>query len=168
MSFEKTPESELRKSESRYRLLLDTMEHGVQENDCEGTIIYSNRAQHRILGYEYGELVGKKIWEMVPAAADQELLKGYLARLVTEQPPAVPYETRNSRKDGSLIDVQIDWNYQRDAAGAVTGFISVITDITDRKKIEEELQHRTQGLTALLEISKNLAASLDLQHAAPP
>ena len=28
----------LRKSEARYRILLDTMAHGVQVNDCEGTI----------------------------------------------------------------------------------------------------------------------------------
>ena len=47
-----TPETvSLRESEKRFRVLLENMSHGIQVNDCNGTIIYSNRAHHQILGY---------------------------------------------------------------------------------------------------------------------
>lgn len=153
----------LRQSENRYRLLLNALMHGVQECDCTGTITYSNQAHHRILGYEAGELLGKKIWDVSPSPSDKEQLRNYFARLLQEQPAPTPYITKNIRKDGTLVDLQIDWDYARDHNGTLTGFVSIITDITKRKRLEEDLHTRSQGFVSLLEISKRLAATLDLQ-----
>jgi len=152
----------LSRSVKHYRLLLDTMKHGVQENDCEGTITYSNRAHHRILGYANGELLGKKIWDVQPSSDEQERLRQYLASLVKEQPSPGPYLTRSVQKDGSVVDLQVDWAYERDNADELSGFISIITDITDQRKVEKDLNQRTQGLAALLDVSKSLTATLDL------
>lgn len=152
------------KGEERYRLLLDTLTHGVQENDCDGVITYSNRAHHQILGYEFGELVGKQIWDVQPSTAEQESLRNYFVNLVKEQPPPAPFQTKSMRKDGALVDLQIDWNYTRDANGVLNGFISVITDITERKKAEESLRQQAHGLATLLEASQNLAETLGMQH----
>ncbi|MDX1775515.1 MAG: PAS domain S-box protein [Desulfobulbales bacterium] len=154
----------LRKNEQRLRLLLDTMTHGVQESDCQGTITYSNRAHHDMLGYNAGELLGRKIWHLVASDEDKKYLKNYLADLVQHQPPPVPFITKNRRKDGSLVDIQIDWDYEYDSDGKLSGFISVITDITERKQSEEALLKRTQGLATLLEVSRSLAATLDMQN----
>ncbi|MDF1552983.1 MAG: ATP-binding protein [Deferrisomatales bacterium] len=151
----------MRNTEQRLRRLLDMLPHGVQENDCSGAITYSNRAHHRMLGYGEGELHGKKIWDVLPSPAERDSLRDHLARLVEEQPPPAPYLATNRREDGSLIELQIDWDYERDTAGILRGFISVITDVTGRKRAEEDLRHRTHGLTALLEVSKRLAETLD-------
>lgn len=152
----------LRHSESRYRLLLNTLIHGVQECDCTGTITYSNHAHHRILGYEDGELLGRKIWDFLPSPTDQERLSNYFTGLFQEQPAPIPYITQNIRKDRTLVDLQIDWDYARDDDGTLTGFVSVITDITDRKKLEEDLRNRSQGFASLLETSRSLVETLDL------
>ena len=133
---------ELKNSEKRYRLLLDTMKHGVQENDCEGTITYSNRAHHRILGYAEGELLGKKIWDVLPSLKEQDELKNYFAYLVQEQPSPEPYHATNIKKDGSPVELQIDWDYKRKPDGGLKGFISVITDITERIHAEENIIFR--------------------------
>ena len=138
--------------------------HGVQENDCEGIITYSNRAHHQILGYEFGELLGKKIWDVQPSAAQQESLKNYFIHIVKEQPPPAPFQTKCRRKDGGLVDLQIDWNYTRDVDGVLNGFISIITDITEQKQAEASLRQQAQGLATLLEASKNLAETLNMQH----
>ncbi|MDH3599218.1 MAG: PAS domain S-box protein, partial [Candidatus Tectomicrobia bacterium] len=60
----KRSEEALRQSEARYRTLVDTIPHGIQENDVSGTITFSNRAHARLLGYADGELLGKAIWDV--------------------------------------------------------------------------------------------------------
>ena len=144
--------------EPRYRALIDMIPHGVQENDREGRITFSNRAHHRILGYDQGELIGKYIWDMQPNDAEKAVLSSYLNVLLNEQPAPVPYVTQSMRKDGSLVDLQIDWDYQRDADGGVAGFISIITDITDRKRTEHALLIKDRAL----ESSVNAVAMSDL------
>ncbi len=149
--------------DERLGVLLDTLNQGVQENDCEGVILYSNRAHHRILGYEFGDLPGRRIWDEQPTEAERDSLRDYFESLKKEQPAPVPFLTRNRRKDGALVDLQVDWNYVRDADGTLRGFISVITDITERRKAEGALLRRSRGLAALLEVSRSFAATLDLQ-----
>jgi len=85
-----------------------------------------------------------------------------------DQPIPTPYFEKNRTKEGRIIDVQVDWNYMRDIKGHVVGFISVITDITERKKAEQELinyQNQLKSLASQLTLSeekerKRLADSL--------
>ncbi len=130
-------EKALRLSEARYRTLIETLPHGVQENDLEGRITFSNHAHHKILGYKPNELLGRYIWDF-PAQGREEL-QSYLTRLIEEQPEPTIYFSKNRTLDGRLIDVQIDWNYHRDEKGRLVGFISVITDVTERNRAEQEL-----------------------------
>ena len=157
---DRRPEA-LRANEMRYQLLLDTMIHGVLENDCSGVITYSNRAHHRILGYENGELVGKAIWQLLPPGGERGALREYLAYLVKEQPKPAPYLTVSRKKDGSLVDLQIDWDYQRDDEGRVKGFISVITDISERKQAEAKLRNVTRLYALLIQINQTIVRATD-------
>ena len=151
----------LRTNEKRYQLLLETMIQGVQENDCSGVITYSNRAHHRILGYEHGELVGKAVWQLLPPGEEQGALREYLAYLVKEQPKPAPYLTVSRKKDGSLVDLQIDWDYQRDDEGRLKGFISVITDITERKQAEAKIRNVTRLYALLSQINQAVVRTRD-------
>jgi PAS domain S-box-containing protein len=126
-------------SEERLNSLLETIPHGIQENDSSGIITYSNRAHHEMLGYEKGELIGMAIWDLIASEDERKTLKEYLNILVREQPPPTPYISKSLRKDGGLVDTQIEWNYVWDPEGNVTGFISVITDITEKKRTEDLL-----------------------------
>jgi PAS domain S-box-containing protein len=118
----------------RLRTLIETLPHGVAEFATDGTITYSNAAHHAMLGYAEGSLLGQPIWstlENEKAAAD---MRTFIAYLVRVQPVLSSYTARNLTHDGRVIDVQIDWNYTRDADGALTGFISVITEVTERER----------------------------------
>jgi diguanylate cyclase (GGDEF)-like protein/PAS domain S-box-containing protein len=90
-------------------------------------------------GYKEGELVGKHIWDFFETEEERENLRQYLKKLLKEQPPPTPWFSKDKTKDGRFIDVQVDWNYKRDKDGIIKGFVSVITDITQRKQIEKEL-----------------------------
>ena len=81
---------EHRQSEERYRLLVETIPHGVQKIDTSGTITFVNSAHCNIHGYEEGELIGKSALDLVASESEREELSKYLATLVKEQPKPMP------------------------------------------------------------------------------
>jgi len=130
----------LARNKERYKTLVETLPHGVQECDVLGTITYANPAYHLMNGYPPGALVGTPIWSRLTTEEEKNDLREYLAYLVREQPVPEPYTSRNLTSDGRLIDIQVDWNYRRDLSGNVIGFLAIITDITERNKSEESLR----------------------------
>jgi len=136
--------------------LLDALPLGVQENDLNGVITYSNLAQHKILGYENGELIGKTIYDFQVHEKDKKELRDYLAYLIAEQPKLEPCITTIRRKDGSQINIKVDWSYIHDNAGTLTGFASVMSDhseylLQEKTRLSEQLckKQRMEALTHL-------------------
>jgi len=142
----KRVEEALRQSESRYRHLLGTIPYGVEEVDLEGRMVYLNDAYHRILGYEPGELEGSYIWDHDPTPEQARQVKDFFEHIKKEQPAPEPFVSQNVRKDGTLIDVHVDWDYNRDEGGDVQGFTAIVTDVTERKRAEEERERLLQAI----------------------
>lgn len=132
----KRTESALRLSEGRYRTLVDTLPHGIEDIDPSGVILFANAAHHRQYEYSEGELIGRNVVDLVATEEERESLREYLAFLVTEQPEPTTYFGKKKTATGRIIDVQVDWNYRRDQEGHVIGFTSVITDISERLRVE--------------------------------
>ena len=132
-------EAALRESEERYRTLVERNPHGIQEIDSRGTIVYANRSHEDMYGYEQGELVGRSAAEFLVPGPQGDELPGYLEMLVNDQPPPTTYQQTVLRPDGVERDIEVSWDYLRDEEGSVTGFISVLTDIAERKQALEEL-----------------------------
>lgn len=133
----KRAEEALRLSERKFRALVETIPYGIQENDTAGIITFSNDSHCKILGFTRDEMHGKAIWDFMSTEEERENLRHFFKHLVKEQPVPSPFSTKNITKDGRIIDVKVDWNYKKDSRGEVTGFISVITDITELLKAEE-------------------------------
>lgn len=133
----KRAEQALKERETLYRTLVETIPYGVQETDEEGKITYANRAFHEIYGYEDGELLGTSIYDLPSTTQERAELVQYLRHLTAEQPAPTPYEGMSRTKDGRLRHVHVTWNYKRDSEANVVGFVSVITDISERHRQEE-------------------------------
>ncbi|MCH8252783.1 MAG: PAS domain S-box protein, partial [Planctomycetes bacterium] len=149
------------------RSLVETIPHGIQEIDETGVTLFSNAAHHRMFGYDDGELTGVSIMDLLEDDGERDELKRYLEYLVRKQPTPMPYLTQCRTKYGRVIDVQVDWTYKRDGRGRVVGFVSVITEITERKEAEErirglnkELQQRVIERTGELEESRRTFETL--------
>ena len=67
-----------------------------------------------------------------------------LVYLQAEQPPSDTYFGKKRKRQGEVIDVQVDWTYVRNEQQQVTGFVSVITDVTERQRAEED-RHRLES-----------------------
>lgn len=142
ITIRKAAEDALRASESRFHTLVDLLPYGVQEDDLTGRITFANPALEQLRGQAEGTLIGRYIWDFLTDDAKRQALRDYRQLLIREQPPPAPYFTKNRRPDGSVIDVQIDWAYRRDEQGQLQGFVAVVTDITERKRLQETLRER--------------------------
>jgi PAS domain S-box-containing protein len=134
----KRAEERSRASEERYRTLVEENPHGVQEIDRDGIIVFANAAHCEMLGYEEAGLVGRSVADFLVPGPQRDELPRYLRTLVEDQPAPTPYSQKNVKKGGEVRDVEVSWNYLRDEEGHVRGFISVLTDVTERKQAEEE------------------------------
>ncbi len=147
--------------EQRLNSLLSVIPHGVQENDLNGLITYSNSSHHKMLGYEPGELFGKTIFDLLHDTEEINELKAYLAYLIVEQPKPTPYITKTRRKDGSYISTQVDWTYTRNQQGELVGFVSIISDITEQLALQEKIRKERDLAQHYLDVAQFMMVVLD-------
>ena len=160
----KSPSPPITASLEEMNVLLDTIPHGIQENDLEGTITLSNRAHAQMLGYQVEQVIGKKIWDFLPDEEQKTTLQDYLNYLVAEQPEPQPYFSENIGASGELINIKVDWNYKYDAQGDLVSFISVLTNITEQKQIETALKESESQYRLLVEHSPNILYRFSNKH----
>ena len=129
-------------SESRFHTLVDLLPYGVQENDLTGRITFANPARERLHGRWEGGVIGRFIWDFLAEDIERISLRDYFQFLIREQPLPTPYFSKDRCVDGSIIDVQMDWTYRRDKYGQVQGLIAVMTDITDRNRMQAALREQ--------------------------
>jgi PAS domain S-box-containing protein len=136
----KKAKENLHKSEEKLRLLLETAPLSIFECDTNGLITLVNPSYSKITGYSEEELLQMHVWDPQMPGPQRDALPEYLKLLVKEQPEPTPYVCKNLTKDGRLIDVQVDWTYNRDKQGQVAGFVCILSDITQHRLSEEALK----------------------------
>ena len=137
--FEETShkEQELRRSEERFRNLIDASPVPVVLAR-EGKFIYVNRAFSMMTGYDSSdEIVGKNLLDFV-APGFRETVAGYVQARRHGEPADVRYESMGLRKDGSRFPYEISVAVIPLSDGPVT--MAFITDISERKAADEALK----------------------------
>jgi PAS domain S-box-containing protein len=129
------PEEELRENEEKFRVLADTSSAAIWVYQGEH-LVYVNPAMIQQTGYTEQELIKMRFWEWVHPEFMESVRERGLARQRGEPVPS-PYELKCITKTGEekwlfLSAGRIE--YKGRPAGIVTMF-----DITDRKRMEEEL-----------------------------
>jgi len=138
-------------SESRYRILVETIPHGIREIDTEGIITFVNPAHAKLYGYSEAELIGRSMFDLTAEEEERRRLEAHLADLIARQPSPSPWLGRDRTKDGRFIDVQVDWRYKRGAGGKVIGLTMILSDITHRTKAEKALLDNIAFLNTLID-----------------
>lgn len=140
--------SDLLLSNKNFEQLFKILPYGIQENDLDEVITKSNPAHHHIFGYEDGKLIGKYIWHSESQEEGDQSLKEYLGYLIQEHPKPEIYTTKNFKKDGTPVWLEIKWDYVYNDSGELKGFISIISDVTKRRELQTQL-NQSQKLQAL-------------------
>ena len=126
----------------KYRYLVQNAKSIILRIDMSGNITFCNEHAEEFYGYESGELIGQPlIGTLTPEKnLEGESMKRYINRLI-RNPAAHPFnETINVRKNGEFVWVA--WANQPVLGrnGHMVELLSVGTDITDRKLMEEALR----------------------------
>jgi diguanylate cyclase (GGDEF)-like protein/PAS domain S-box-containing protein len=142
-------EEALRESEARYRLMAENSTDMISRTSSRGILLYASEASRRLLGYEPSELVGHSFYDFL-FEADREEVR-HLSSLIHESGPTT-FAYRVVKKDGSLAWFETTSRSVRDAiTGKVREIIGVSRDVTERKKVEEQIEYQAyhDALTGL-------------------
>ncbi len=123
-------------SEERYRLLVETMNEGLAVADKKGVLNYCNSSFAGMLGLEKNEVLGRNFTEFL-GEKNFKVFKEQI-KLIRERKNE-PYEIELTGRDGAQINVIISPKHIYDDRNKYAGTFAIVTDITERKKMEEEI-----------------------------
>ncbi len=127
---------------------LETMQIGVTITNLEGIILYVNSADSEMHGYSAEELKGKSVSIFAPNKNWKPLTIEQIASMRKWK-----RESINIRKDGSVFQVQLISDIIKETDGSSICIVTTCEDITDRKKMEDELKARIEDLEKFYEAS---------------
>lgn len=133
----KRAEKELSENEKKYRRLIETLNEGIWEIDAQTRTTFVNPRMAAMLGYSVEEMQGKELFHFVDERGKElvglniERRKGGIA----EQ-----HDFEFIKKDGTRIYTLLETTPILDASGNYAGALAAVADITDRKKMQEDLE----------------------------
>jgi len=151
-------EEALRKSEQKYRELVEQSPDGIFSVDLEGRFLSANRALCDQLGYSREELLSMSVWDVVPPT-QQSIYKERLEKIMTGESLNTPAEYEVQSKTGKRYVVEVR-SVPLFKEGKIVGFQSIARDITQRKQAEEDLRQSLEKLQKTIEGTVSAMASV--------
>jgi PAS domain S-box-containing protein len=132
-------------SEARFRATFENTAVGVAMVGSDGSILRANKGFARMLGYSVEELKTRTIQDLTHPDDLATNLSVFNKALVGEA-ESYCIEKRYIRKDGGIVWASLTVGCVRKTDGGVDYFVSVVHDITDRKRAEARLAERNAQL----------------------
>jgi len=157
----------LQKSEATVQALLESASEGIVLIDASGRITLVNAAAKRMFGYERDELLGETLEILLPDRI-RDVHHEHRARYFAGprvRPMGTGLDLSGRRKDGTEFPVETSLSYVRTPEGMSA--MALITDITERKRVESELQrqretlYQSEKLAALGTLSAGIAHEMN-------
>jgi PAS domain S-box-containing protein len=149
-------ETALQKSEEKLRNILENLIDVYFETALDGTITYTNPSGAKLSGYTMAELIGSKVEMLYHNPQDRLGLLEELGR----QGRVRDYEVVFRKKGGEPYDVSINADLFHDKNGQPAGLTGTIRDITQQKRLQEQL-HRAKKMEALGLMASGIAHDLN-------
>jgi len=155
----KTNEQLLKENEEKYRGLYNSIRDSVLVADLDRNIIDCNPAFYSLFAYTKEEIIGKKTLYIYENEAEYNKLGEALKVHHGDKPF---FETVNyKKKSGEIFSGEINVFYLTNDQGKANGFIGLIRDITERKRIEEKLTEEKNKAQQYLDIVDVMLVSVD-------
>lgn len=124
--------------------IVESSDDAIYGKSLEGNILSWNKGAERMYGYSAAEIVGRHVSALVPPTIPDEIPQ-ILERLGRGE-RVDHFETLRVRKNKEVFDVSLNVSPVRDASGKIIGASTIARDITEQKKLREELTRRAKEI----------------------
>ena len=144
-------DDELRKSEARYRTVLDAAFDAIVTITPDGIVRWFNRGAERIFGYRADEVIGQPVTLLMPERYRDLCVAGLHRYLRTGEARVVGGTTElvGLRKDGSKFPIEMSLGETHEPGERL--FTGMIRDVTERKRIEDALREARDRFRSIFE-----------------
>ena len=142
-------EQTLRESEEKYRSLFETSIDGIFVTATDGTLIDANQSCLDLFGYTREEMLGRSVIKIYADPSDRDSFR----HKIEEYGSVKDYPLRLIKGDGAQIDCLLTATARKASDGTILGYRGIIRDVTERKRIEEDLRKKTEMLRSMFEAS---------------
>ncbi|HNT75646.1 MAG TPA: response regulator [Anaerolineae bacterium] len=161
---------DLAQSEKKYRALFEDSRDAIFIISREGRLADANPAMLELFGYTMPEILQLDVQK---ALIDPQVTQRF--RDIIEKNGSIRnFEMQLRKKDGAWLDCLISATLRWGDEGRIIGYQGILQDVTERKRIEMELDRyrerledlvdeRTAALQTLIDVSRELSAQLDMQ-----
>jgi len=139
-------------AKERFQTLVEDISDWIWEIDRNGTYTYSSPKVKDLLGYTSSKVTGKTLFDFMPTG-ENERIRATFQACVELKNPIIRLETTNLHKDGRIVFLETSGVPIIDGEGNLQGYRGVSRDVTERKKMEDELSRKN---IELVEINKEL------------
>jgi PAS domain S-box-containing protein len=148
----------LRESEAKYRQIVDTAAEGIWALGPDNRTSFVNARLAEMLGYANEEIIGRPATFFMsrPDALNHEARMEARRQGISET-----YEARFLRKDGESLWAQVSAAPIFDSEGQAGGSFAMLTDITERKRAEQEQHRLSRELRAITRCNELLMRAVD-------
>ncbi|HEU4681507.1 MAG TPA: GAF domain-containing protein, partial [Gemmatimonadales bacterium] len=146
----------LQESEQRFKQLVDVAQEGIWVADDRGVITYVNQRMADLLGYGNGGLLGRPVFDFIDADSKpgaQRTLSRHGSR------PGFSQDLRFRRCDGSQLWGLVSSSPILGRDGVLVGTVGMLTDITERKRTEDQLRRSADRLAMLHDMDQAILAA---------
>jgi PAS domain S-box-containing protein len=151
-------EREMRREQSFRQMILDTMSDGLVVIDSKGTVKYVNRRLLRMTNYPKGYLEGRSVGDLFHPDDRVEVMTG----LLREGATTMKFDQRLMTRENRVIPVWL--TRSRAQTDELNNQVIVLSDMTEQKQRESELERQTGRLQALNRAAHAITSNLSLHE----
>jgi len=144
---------EIKRAKEFLETIIETTESMIVGLDLEGRIKLVNRAFEQLTGYKRDEILGKKWFDMFMPERLRSEIKKVFEGVKTRRTIAKYHENPILTKSGEERTILWSNNVIKNEKGEPEMIISIGNDVTERKRMEEELKKRTEEAERFTKLS---------------
>ncbi|MGI8818644.1 MAG: PAS domain S-box protein [Gemmatimonadales bacterium] len=145
----------LQESEQRFKQLVDVAQEGIWVADDRGVMTYVNQRLADLLGYGNGALLGRPVLDFI----EPDSRAGAQRTLGRRISPGQSQDLRFRRRDGIQVWGLVSSSPILGKDGALVGTVGMVTDITERKRTEDQLRRSADRLAMLHDMDQAILAA---------